>query len=121
MRNQFAYPTINLKKTGENLKRIRKEKGVTVAQICEAMGFENPQSVYKWQRGMTLPSVDNLFALSRLLGITIEDILVEEDPIQSKSFLKDLQDAGPYPFIGLFYTQFIYKTRFVSDSVRAFH
>lgn len=96
MKRMLVYPTIDLVKTGQNIARIRKEKGITVAQICEVMGFENPQSVYKWQRGSTLPSVDNLYALSRLLGTAMEEILVEEERKASYgSMTKDLQDAGP--------------------------
>ena len=98
----LEYPTIDLIKTGENIARIRKEKGITVARICEVMGFENPQSVYKWQRGSTLPSVDNLYALSRLLGTTMEEILVEEErKTEYGSMLKDLQDAGPSVILGI--------------------
>lgn len=70
------FPTVNLKATGENIIRLRKEKGLTVKQIQEFFGFEQPQAIYKWQRGESLPSVDNLFALSKLLGTSIDAILV---------------------------------------------
>lgn len=70
------FPTVNLKATGENIIRLRTEKGLTVRQIQEFFGFEQPQAIYKWQRGECLPSVDNLFALSKLLGTTIDAILV---------------------------------------------
>lgn len=39
------------------------------------MGFESEQAVYKWQRGDSLPTVDNLYALSRLFGTSVDDIL----------------------------------------------
>ncbi len=101
MEKAFVYPTIDLVKTGRNIERIRKEKGVTVAQICAVMGFENPQSVYKWQRGTTLPSVDNLYALSRFLGTAMEEILVEEQRTTAYgSMAKDLRDAGPSVIVG---------------------
>ena len=115
MTQTFVYPIINLKKTGENFKRIRKEKGFTVSQICEAMGFENPQSVYKWQRGETIPSIDNFAALGKLLGIHIEDILVFEDPNQIANPFKDLQEAGPLPFIEDFYI--IGEVRYIQNPV----
>ncbi len=44
--------------------------------IQNAMGFENPQAVYKWISGKCLPSLDNFLILSRLLNTSIEDILV---------------------------------------------
>ena len=39
-------------------------------------GFDQPQAIYKWERGETLPSVDNLYALSSLLGEPMKNILV---------------------------------------------
>ena len=69
------FPTVNLKATGENIIRLRKAKGLSVKQIQDFFGFEQPKAIYKWQRGECLPSVDNLFALSRLLGTSIDTIL----------------------------------------------
>ena len=63
----LQYPTINLRATGERIKQLRKERGLKVSELSEFMGFTEPQAVYKWQRGESLPSVDNLFALSRIL------------------------------------------------------
>ena len=71
-------PVINLAKTGQNIKKIRIEKGLTVHDIQMIMGFVNPQAIYKWQDGTSLPSVDNLVILSQLFGVPIEDILVIE-------------------------------------------
>lgn len=45
------------------------------------MGFENPQAVYKWLAGRSLPSIDNFIILSRLLHTNIEDILVIDGDI----------------------------------------
>lgn len=70
------FPSVNLKATGENIIRLRKLKGLSVRQIQDFFGFEQPQAIYKWQRGECLPSVDNLFALSKLLGTSIDTILV---------------------------------------------
>ena len=39
-------------------------------------GFEEPQAIYKWQKGKSLPTVDNLYALAALLQVTVDDILV---------------------------------------------
>ena len=61
---QTIFPTIDLKATGENIIRLRK-------------AFEEPQAIYKWQQGKSLPTVDNLFALSRLFGISMNEILVQ--------------------------------------------
>ncbi len=83
-----SYPILDLEATGRQIKRIRTQKHISVLDICEYMGFENPQAVYKWQRGESLPTVDNLFALSRLLETPIEKILCEKEAAASFSYGK---------------------------------
>ena len=70
------YPTIDLKATGDRIKQLRKAKHLRVRDISDYMGFTEPQAVYKWQRGDTLPTVDNLYALSVLFETPMEDILI---------------------------------------------
>lgn len=81
---KIEYPTIDVKATGARIRELRKEKGIKVAELSEFMGFSEPQAVYKWQRGETLPSVDNLFALSKILDTKIEDILIGNDEMSSR-------------------------------------
>jgi len=70
------YLSIQPKETGDQIKKLIKEKGYTVKDVQGAMGFENPQAIYKWMAGRTLPSLDNLIILSRMLHTKMEDILV---------------------------------------------
>ena len=42
-------------------------------EIQGAFGFENPQAIYKWIAGKSLPSLDNFIILSRLLHILVID------------------------------------------------
>jgi len=72
------YPTIDLVATGKRICELRKEKKIKVREISEFMGFTEPQAVYKWQRGDTLPTVDNLYALSILFETPMENIIVRE-------------------------------------------
>ena len=71
------YPVLDMKATGEKIKELRTKKQISVETISSYMGFGSAQAVYKWQAGKSLPTVDNLYALSRLLEVEIEDILVE--------------------------------------------
>lgn len=80
------FPTINMKATGRNICKLRKLKGLKVTDVSEFMGFAEPQAVYKWQRGESLPTVDNLYALSFILETKIEDILVGDDEVSSRHF-----------------------------------
>ena len=71
-----AYPVIDLPATGKNIRRLRLERGMTVRDLQSYFGFEEPRAIYKWQKGETLPSVDNLYALGSLFGVPMEQILV---------------------------------------------
>ena len=70
------YLSIKQRETGNNIKQLLKENGYSVRDIQTAMGCENPQAVYKWITGKSLPSIDNLIILSKLLHSSVEEILV---------------------------------------------
>ena len=82
-----------MKATGERIKELRKECGFTIREVSEYMGFTTDQAVCKWQRGESLPTVDNLYALSKLYGKRMEDILVGDDGMSSRFY--------PIPVISL--------------------
>lgn len=71
------YPVVDMVKTGKRIRELMKLNNIRTRDIVEYMGFESEQSVYKWLRGDSLPKVDNLFALARLFGTPMEDILME--------------------------------------------
>lgn len=73
---QKLYPVIDMVETGRNIMRLRQERGMSVRDLQAWFGFAEPQAIYRWQSGKTLPSVDNLYALSTLLDVPMEDILV---------------------------------------------
>ena len=75
----MRFPRINMEKTAEKLTNLMKEKNISVKDIQEAMGFENPQAIYKWKRGESLPSIDNLIILCSLFGVRLDDILVVDN------------------------------------------
>ena len=84
-----AFPVINMAATGDNIQRLRKERGLTVTDLQTYFGFDAPQAIYKWQRGETLPSTDNLLALGFILGVPIEKLLafqtIEQNEPQDNS------------------------------------
>ena len=69
---------INMTETGRNIALLRKKNGLTIREVQEAMGFNTPQAIFKWQRGETVPSIDNLIVLSELYRTTIDEIIVKE-------------------------------------------
>lgn len=71
----MIFAVLDAKKTGARIKELRKENHLTVEEVSLFMGFESVQAVYKWQRGESLPTIDNLYALSQLFRISVDDIL----------------------------------------------
>ena len=89
--HQKPFPVIDMVETGRNITRLRKERGMTVRDLQAYFGFEEPQAIYKWQRGKSLPTVDNLYALGALLGVPMEDILVPANA-KSNTIMLEQQD-----------------------------
>ena len=71
-------PVIDLIATGQNIKNLRVAAGISVRDLQNILGFTNPQAIYKWQNGDSLPSIDNLVILAAVFGVTVDEILVVE-------------------------------------------
>ena len=69
------YPTIDVTATGDNLNALIRDSGHSVPEIADYLGA-TPSLVYRYMRGAVLPSIDRLLALSVLLDISINDLLV---------------------------------------------
>ena len=74
------FPVIDPVATGKNIVRLRTERGLSVRDLQSYFGFEEPQAIYKWQQGKSLPTVDNLYALGALLEVPMDEILVSARP-----------------------------------------
>lgn len=71
-------PMINMQKTGANIKMLMKLNNVKVIQIQDILGFNTPQAIYKWLRGESMPTIDNMVILATILDTTIDNLLVVE-------------------------------------------
>ena len=69
------FPTINLRETGINLHRIMDQRGITPKDIKEFLNLGSIQTVYNWFNGLNMPTVDNLYALSQVLQVSIDEII----------------------------------------------
>ena len=82
------FLSIQQEATGKRIKELLKQNGYSVKEIQQVMGFENPQAVYKWISGKSLPSLDNLLILSMVLHTSIEDILVVDGDVLFLCFFR---------------------------------
>ena len=74
----MLVPVVDMKLTGQNIASLRIKRGISVREMQHMLGFTTPQSIYKWQRGETLPTLENLAALSCILDVSMDDILAVE-------------------------------------------
>ncbi len=58
----------------QRLCKLRKEHGYSQEQLADALGISR-QAVSKWERGEASPDTDNLIALARLYGVTVDEVL----------------------------------------------
>lgn len=72
----MGIPIVDTVSTGNNIVAMRNACGLSVKDLQRIFGFETPQAIYKWQRGVSLPTIDNLVVLASIFGVKIDDILV---------------------------------------------
>lgn len=72
----MSFPIIDAKETGKKIKKEMKAKDVSVANVADFLGIAEKSSIYKWFRGERLPSLDNVLAISKLLGVPMESLIV---------------------------------------------
>ena len=69
-------PVINMTATGSNIKTLIKAKGIKVTELQNILGFNTPQSIFKWMRGDAMPSIDNIVILAHILDVPIDEIII---------------------------------------------
>lgn len=72
----MSIPTIDMVATGKNIRMMRKHKGLSVKDIQKICGFGTVQAIYKWEQGVSLPTIDNLVVLAAVFESSIDAILV---------------------------------------------
>ena len=68
--------SINMEKTGANIRRLIKASGYSVKDIMAITGISTEQAVYKWYRGESIPAIETMLILTNALGIGINELLV---------------------------------------------
>ncbi|MCR5297591.1 MAG: helix-turn-helix domain-containing protein [Clostridiales bacterium] len=69
-------PAIDMAATGRNIMRLRMSAGMTVQDLQNIFGFSTPQAIYKWQRGVSMPTLDNLVVLAVVFRTPLDDIVI---------------------------------------------
>lgn len=67
---------IDVTRTGQRMRGICQAKGYTVREIRQELCIGSSQSIYVWFWGRGLPTLDNLYLLSRFLDVPMERLVV---------------------------------------------
>ena len=63
---------------GENIRRLRRGLDMTQEQLADKLGVAY-QSVSRWENGTTYPDMEFLPVLSRIFGVTVDELLGMEE------------------------------------------
>lgn len=77
------------RKFGENLRRLRRMRGVTQLMLKERLGLGDATEIPLWESGRLLPAPETIAAIAEVLGCDIADL------IGAKVILADAGDSDP--------------------------
>ena len=73
--NRKGTMAADMAATTNRISKLIYESGLSDREIGELMGLTS-QTINKWRHGNGLPDMENLFMLSRILGIRMDDFFV---------------------------------------------
>lgn len=91
-------PIIDKKGTGIQLRKFMDERRFAVKDIQKYLGLGSVQSVYHWLNGISLPTLDNLYALSELFNVSVDEMLCGNR--------RYVPGKSVYPGVGRFYAYY---------------
>lgn len=80
------YAPMDMQKSGKWIRFLCMVRELTVKEICNMLGVCCSQSVYAWFNGKTMPSLDNLYGLSRILNSPIDELVLGTEENLPKGF-----------------------------------
>lgn len=76
----------------DNIRYYRKRKEMSQDELAEQLGVSR-QSISLWETGQTQPTIDNIIALTRLFGITSDELLSDDPAAPTANAAEPLPEA----------------------------
>lgn len=86
---------IDTAKVGRAIAQLRRDAGMTQAELAERL-YVTHQSVSKWETGAALPDITTLHALSRLMNVSLDELLAGSVQPRTYSRWQALEAIGAY-------------------------
>lgn len=83
---------------GNNIRRIRKEKGITQVVLADLLNTED-SAIRRLESGRINPTIKNLLRIAQALNIQVEDLLVQHNPYicpDEETEVKTKDNRGTY-------------------------
>ena len=80
-------------KTGEVIRKYRKQKELTQEEMAAHLGVTAP-AVNKWENGNSLPDIALLAPIARLLGVSLEELLSFREELTEEEIRALLNELG---------------------------
>lgn len=74
-KKHIKIPVFDVVQTGNKIKNLRKLKNFSVHEVQDLFGFEYPQAIYAWERGLSAPKIDHLIVLAKLFDVSLDDLV----------------------------------------------
>ena len=68
---------------GENLKNVRKQRGITQEELAETLGVSR-QAISKWESDNGYPETEKLLVISEALNISVDSLLNDSSTLEVK-------------------------------------
>ena len=69
-------PEIDVQATGLNICSRLEAHEILKSELRLYLGYTSAEAIYRWPEGKNLPTLQNLYAISQILDVSINDLLV---------------------------------------------
>ena len=92
---------VDKKEVGRRIKQIRMNKGYTLEAFGKLFGAKK-SNVHRWEKGDYLPNKDRLYNISKIAGITVNEILYGNTKKDVEEIYQQLIKLPEADILGIF-------------------
>ena len=81
---------IDVQKTGKHLRELCGQHHISVSELQKLLHLKCPQSIYRWFKGETLPTVDHLVVLAYRMKLPVEELIILKDETATEEHIADI-------------------------------